>query len=208
MNMDFSAFDSFSIDVTRDENGSVIVAITADDDTITINTGRTREDAAQLASTLHTASDEATGIEAEWQDIPEEDDGYISDGRLGYYVSAPGKVTGPFPSREIAAYELARIMADGGFFPDVWYQGKQGNTEPAGAEVYAYLDGEDNLRPLPGVKYEEGTRVYISGYDYPYAVDHDYGDLGVMLHISGDPSITEFEQHDALRPASDDCEEG
>lgn len=193
------------------ERGEIIIQLEVGSDTVTFEAGEFVSDADALVGALRSLTEDAEQIQKDWEDRPNnETDGFVAEQRGGYSASLEGTVAGyDFPSRDIATYELAKLMADSGTFPDAWYQNERGNTDNIGEEVRKYSDaGRGKLLPLEGVKYAEGDTVLIGTYDYPYVVDRDYGKLGVMLHISGDPSITEFEQHENLRPYNDDDEEG
>ena len=216
MQADYTGWETLSFSVDRDmDTGTITLTITTDDGAISIDAGQSEDDAASLRDNLKSASDEAGQIADNWQDIPEEDDGYVTeDYRSGYGVmlerthhDTPWGARG-YPSREIATYELAKLMGDSGVFFNSWIQRERGITDPISDDINALLDDEGKVKPLQGVRYECGDEVLIGGYDYPYVVDKDYGTLGVMLHISGDPSITEFESHENLKPyQEEDCDE-
>lgn len=75
---------------------------------------------------------------------------------------------GPYPSCDIATYELARQMADSGYFPNAWYHDDQGNAEPIHDAIAALLDDDhDQLKPLPGARYKQGDVIALAGDNWP-----------------------------------------
>jgi hypothetical protein len=123
-------------------------------------------------------------------------------------VQLSDRPDGPYPSCAIATYELARQMAESSYFPNAWYQDDQGNTEPIHDAIRALLDEHDNLKPLPGARYQQGDVIALAGGNWPtWVVIHDYGHLGAMLHAQGDPSMTAFAEHDRLAPYGEDDDE-
>jgi hypothetical protein len=193
-----------SIQVTRteDEYGEVIMKITTEGgspgEAIEFHCGAGQVDADCLRGELESAHEAADDIFSDWEDLPDETDGSVTEDRGGYIVTLEGRnpegmPRGGYPSRDIATYELARLMADSGYFPNTWYFNERGNYDMTNEEVRAFHDERgDKLLSLPDAEYEEGTRVWLDQEGYPYVVDHDYGAMGIVIHVSGDPSITEF----------------
>lgn len=209
MRIEMRADSNLEIRVHRadDETGAITLEIEGDDDTVTIDVGRFEDDAYQLADELQSATRAAEDIRDNWEDRPDrETDGWVYSWRDGYHAKLGNQQTGPFPSRDIATYELARLMADGGMFPNAWYEDERGGTDDIAAAVLAYHDEAGaTLKPLTGVRYQPGAVVREQDGDWPLVVDADYGDLGVMLHTQGDPSVTVFvlDRHEQLSPADD-----
>lgn len=208
--------------VERDEQGDVILTLYADGQTITLNTGGSQDDAGNLSRQLSRAGDQVDDILEDWQDMPDPyRDGFISiDGRRGaWFVSLEGNARGDqkhgYPSEQIAAYELARAMADDGAFPNAWAEGEHGpTTRDINDQIRAFHDeGGDKLRTLPGAIYQPGDVVIASDEEWrTWVVAGDYGDvpaggLGIMLHTLGDPDVTMFrETHDNLTRDPDDTD--
>jgi hypothetical protein len=201
-----------TIHVTRedDEDGSIILKIESQTETITMDAGRFQGDAEILRDALRDALSDVEEILKDWEDRPdEENDGYVGEGRHGGYLvrlagdTPEGMPRDDYPSRDIAVYELARLMAEGGYYPNCWYVNDHGNYEEIGSEVGAYVTNNEesggwDLKPLEGVQYEEGEIVCedTGALCWPMVVDRDYGRLGLMLHAHGDPGITEFVEHE------------
>lgn len=176
-------------DVERNDDGDVVLTIkTEDGDTVRINIGCFYDSAEGLETALRDAADAIkTNILTDWEDTPDEYDGWVSEGRDGYYVSLEGiprrNTRHGYASRDIAVYELAQAMADAGCFPNAWYSNERGNTENIGEEVRKHHDaGGSSMLPLEGVEYEEGDAVIYSDPAWPWIVDKDYGQLGVVIH--------------------------
>lgn len=209
-NNQFHADEALSISVERedDESGLIVLTISANNDVITIYTGRFQEDADQLRGELEGATDQARTIHDDWEDQPDnERDGFVSDGRDGYDVSLEGSHIGTYKSHDIAVYELASAMAAGGIFPNAWSVNERGNTDAIHDQVGAWLD-EGKLKPAPGAKYGRGADVRVSDEDWQHwVVDADYGDMGVVVHTYGDPSVNMLASHDRLQPYEDDEED-
>lgn len=214
------AHDELDFDVQRtdDEIGEIVLIITADGEKVEIKVGQSLEDAEQLRDAMQNAAKAVTGdIIDGWENRPDVEDGFVTEDGRGYLVVMAGKHPDDMPhngyrSRDVATYELARLMANQGYFPNAWYQGERGMTDSINEAVQKHYDAEgSSIKPLPGVKYAEGDNVLLDKDDpdawHGYVVDHDYGDLGVMLYMSGDPSITEFAEHDRITPDEEDEED-
>lgn len=92
---------------------------------------------------------------------------------------------GKYPSQDIAEYELARVMAESGVFPNAWYVNDRGNTDNISESLRKYHDeGGDKLLPLRGVEYEDGADITADGLSA--SVVRDYGDMGIVYVLSGD----------------------
>jgi hypothetical protein len=189
---------------TEDEAGDVTLVIKTDEGTVRIWCGGSEEDATRLAVALGKAAMQALQVSEEWDDRPDEDeygsqdgDGFIIlDG--GRYYPQLGREQGftpadmprnGYPDTDVAAYELAGLMAEHDENPDSWVCGEHGPSErDAGALVDSFLDSASpdiRLKPLNGVRYEPGTEVRWD--DSTWEVRKDYGQLGVWLVIPVDP---------------------
>lgn len=193
--VDFHMDEAPEFEVEReDESGDVVLTITTDaGDKVRINIGRFYDSASSLVDTLRsTADDVKANILTDWQDTPDEFDGWVSEGRDGYYVRLEGTELGGrhgYASRDIAVYELAKAMADSGCFPNAWYQNERGNVDDIAYEVRKYHDeGGDKMLPLEGVEYGVGDRIVSGDQDW-WVVEQDYGQLGIVAHVWGDPTV-------------------
>lgn len=213
---EFQATEELSMSVERSsEDGSVILTITANHDTITINVGLEDDDALQLADELGKTTTAAQAIADSWEARPDaESDAFVCETRDGYTAQVEGVQVpcswnrwNAFPSRDIATYELVRYMTEHGIFPRVWYQNERGNTDNIGQDVSKYFGPDDKAVTLPGVRYEEGETVTLPAEDWKtWVVDGDYGDLGVQVHTSGDPDVNMLAAHDQITPYEDEDE--
>jgi hypothetical protein len=122
---------------------------------------------------------------------------FASLGREGGFVPA-GQPRNGYPDPDVAAYELAGLMAEHRENPDSWMCGEHGPSEREyGPEVDRHLDPDGGLIPLAGVLYEPGTEVQSN--DGTWEVIRDYGELGVWLAVPGDRSAGErFTQHELV----------
>jgi hypothetical protein len=187
-----------------DEYGSIILKIESQTETITMDAGQLQGDAEILRDALRDALNDVEEILTDWEDRPDEEDGYVTEDRGGYLVQLSGSAPDSmprdgYPSRDIAVYELARLMTEHGYFPNAWFVNERGNTDQIGSEIGGMLnESADGVKPLKGVQYEEGEIVCedTGALCWPMVVDRDYGRLGLMLYTSGDPSITEFVEHE------------
>lgn len=145
------------------------------------------------------------------EDVPRpDDDGFVSLDRDGYHVSLAASHRGVYPTREIAVYELARNMASMGHFPPAWIEGEHGPAaESIDDEVRAFHDENgDQVKPLPGVRFEPGDLVTVDNDDWKsWVVTADYGHLGLILHTEGDPSVTIRTRTELVHPRTPDEEE-
>lgn len=196
-----------SIERTDDESGDIIMTVTANGGEITINCGPALDDAWQLHDELNKATQVAFDLRDNWENRPDEEDGYVFSGRDGYFAKLSGTQAGPFPSQDVATYELARMMATADFFPDSWWQNERGTLSSTVDAVGAYLD-DGKIKPLDGVRFADGDEVLVPAEDWRHwVVDHDYGNLGVMVHTYGDSSVNMLATHDQLQPYDEDDEE-
>jgi hypothetical protein len=152
-------------------------------------------EASELARLIGDAMVDASPADDDEDEGSQNGDGFIvlDDGR--YFVSlgregdfTPGnQPRNGYPDPQMAAYELAGLMAEHRENPDSWMCGEHGPTErDYGPEVDPFLNDEgDGLRPLAGVTYEPGTEVRWD--DCTWEVRRDYGELGVWLVIPVDP---------------------
>lgn len=195
-----SYIGSPSFTIEKNADGDVVLTITDDTDPgseITINTGSGYSGAEELADSLDTLNDDMKNIMANWEDTPDDEDGYISFYNGAYYARLSGSYIGDdargFPSRDIAEYELAKAMATAGYFPNCWLEGERGGYDLL--DLSRFNDDEGNIKPLEGVQHETGSLVSVPERlsDWTtWVVDGDYGTMGLMLHTSGDPSVTLF----------------
>lgn len=211
MDVDLNAYQWLGFRLEReDDSGEIILTVTGDgDESVRVNAGDSPEDAEQIRDSLRSLLADAEDLVKDWETRPDfESDAFVADGRDGYSVSLEGSHIGTYPSRDIATYELARAMADGGVSPNCWYQNERGNTDSIGEEISKYLGEDDKLLPLPGAEFEPGDVIRHADRnrcDWPMAVDRDYGELGIWAHTSGDPSITELiEDRDGWHSVEDD----
>lgn len=182
--------ESLDFERTEEYPSRLILKATGDDGThIVFEVGCLYDDADTIREMLHSAAGDAAQIVDDWVDEPDiEMDGFVAfDGRAGrYYVTLFGKTqdTG-YNTQDIAEYELARAMAEAGYFPNAWYQNDRGNTNDIGESVRKYQDeGGDKLLPLLGVEYADGADITADGLSA--CVVRDYGELGIVYMLSGD----------------------
>ncbi|MFK3983079.1 hypothetical protein ACI2K4_22215 [Micromonospora sp. NPDC050397] len=191
--------------VERNDTGDVELMVCADGTAVRINIGRDHDDASSLAERLRDLSENtATDILADWWDIPDESDAYISFDRDRYHVTLEGSIVGTFPSRDVAEIELARAMVTHQVFPRAWYINDRGNYSDIDADVRRWHDeGGDQMVPLPGVEYQPGDLVWHGDPDWPYKVVDDWGEAGVEIHTVGDPTVrAHVTDRTQLRPYS------
>ncbi len=196
-----------------DENEEIVFILEAGDDTVRLIAGGSATDAADLASQLRSAAEDADTIADDWEETPDQEtDGIVYETSDGYTIDLEGAALEDlggrvrvFPTQDIAIYELARAMTDRRVCPDAWYVSERGDHEPIGSHIYTHLiDDEDKLRPPTGAKYSQGDVVSLAGDGWPtWTVDGDYGEYGVMIHAQGDPAITHVAAHDDLTPYSE-----
>jgi hypothetical protein len=195
--IELNAHNTLDIQVwrTEDEAGEVTLIVKTDDGTVRIRCGITEDDADRVAGALATGTGQASRLTDDWDDRPDEDDGYVTLSRDRYWVLLHGSgpmvssarpESGGYPDIQVAIYELARLMAERGDSPPAWAEGEHGpTTRPISAEVRAFLDeGGEQLLPLDGVVFEPGEEVRYDG-DLMEVV-RDYGQLGVWLVVAGD----------------------
>jgi hypothetical protein len=210
--------------VRRREDGNVVFTLKADGVTIELGIGRNQDDVESVTDDLSRLV--AIGLKSDiltsWEDTPGDFDGYVVEDDGKYYVRLSGhEVTSPwqhgngenfFPSREIAIYALAEAAAKTGEECNMWHQ-YQAYTVDIGEAVYAYQENNDEgslrVKPLDGVVFAEDDEVLLADDDegWLFVVDRDFGKLGVLLHISGDPTIERFvEDRSLLKRAPDEDE--
>ena len=195
----------FSIE--RGPGGDVILSVLTQNVQVEINVGRSLEDVQNMVDDLgETAGAALSDILECWEDTPEDRDGYVTLYRLMYAVQLDLLDGGMYPTQDIATYELARMMANAGWFPNAWYQGQVGYDD-INTDIKAFLtDDQDKprLKPLDGVVYDDGDTVMLDGTcGTPCTVVRDYGKLGVMMHVEGYPSSPVFakpERRNAITP--------
>jgi hypothetical protein len=175
----------------RHEDGDVQLLIRADGTCVRVRIGRTYEDACTLAENLaRLAQQITTEIVEAWEDIPDEFDGYVTFDRGRYHVSLEGANVGGYPCREVAEIELARAMVTRGAYLNCWYINDRGITDAIDDTIRSWHDqGGDAIKPLTGVQYQPGDRVWDAAMDWPYVVTGDWGLAGVEIHTEGDPSV-------------------
>jgi hypothetical protein len=207
----------FEVFRREDETGEVVLKISVGDfDEIEISVGTFSSDADELASALERGVAEVHDLISEWEDLPDtEGDGFVVEDRGGYLVTLEtqhpaGMPRDGYPSRDIATYELAKLMADAGVFPNAWYQNERGNTENIGDAVRAYHDeGGDKLLPLEGVQYEDGALVAVETEPQLYTrmtVVHDYGRLGIIMDHYGEAQLIEDTDRGRVHAEDDEAE--
>jgi hypothetical protein len=210
--------------VERRTDGDVVFTVNADGVEVDIHIGKSLDSAQGAYDKLRELAD--TGLEAGildgWEDTPGVFDGYVVEDNGKYYVRLSGhEITSPwqhgngenfFPSREIAIYALAEAAAKTGEECNMWRQ-YEAYTVDIGEAVYAYQENNDEgslrVKPLDGVVFAEDDEVLLADDDegWLFVVDRDFGKLGVLLHISGDPTIERFvEDRSLLKRAPDEDE--
>lgn len=207
-NFDATGIESIKIVREDNEDRTLALKIECEDGTsIDIYVGRYHEDGETIRDLLRDAATAFTKAELDdWQDVPDfDDDGFICDAdrEPGYYVSLSGHYwtdgvllphsrtavnheARPFPTRDIAAYELACAMSAEGYFPNAWYQNDRGYTDDIGEEVRKWHDeGGDKPITLEGATFEAGTDVVIG--EANATIVKDYGaKLGVVFRYDYD----------------------
>lgn len=201
----------FTVERSDDGDGSIILTITANGDRITINAGHSQDDAADLAARLGDLRSDAKSIADDWEDRPEKEDGYAFHSPDGWYARLDGKQYPEgrhgFALQDIAMYELAKAMAEAEYRPNTWHENERGITTMINDEILKYYDDAGQLKPLAGIRYEQGAIVSVAGDDWPtWVVDGDYGDMGVMIHTQGDPDISTLATHNQLTPYEEESE--
>lgn len=184
--------EMITVERTTDEFGILWLKINTEDGTkVRIQCGRFNEDAYNLKRELEEA---AAYVQLEiiegWEDRPDDSDAYVFCDRGYYYARLERDYVGPFPTREIATYELAALMSKQGYYPNAWYEGERGGYDDIGDEVRAFHDeGGDGLKSLIGVQYEPGDEVIVrpdAMFPDVYTVAKDYGHLGITLRTYDD----------------------
>lgn len=214
---------SFKITRKDDETGDIILVIDVEDEDVEINCGRFSSDADALLGALQDAAEEAKTLVDDWEDRPDEFDGYVTEDRGGYRVvmestHRPANWREPgYPTREIATYELAKLMVESGCYPNAWYQNERGNNDFIGEAVYAFQeDGPDSLKmkPLEGVQFSEDDTVTFTSdpSQEPVlwtegTVVADYGTLGLILSSYGDREFFDGEQRAQVKLYEDEDED-
>jgi len=137
------------------------------------------------------------GDEGEGDPEPSEDDAWVVLDEGVYRIRVFGADTGPFPTRHIAIYELAAAMVKHGEFPSAWVFGEHGPAvEEISDQVDKFFDESGELRLLTGVRFDDGAQVLLTDDAHAdwrsYTVIRDYGQLGLYVHTTGDPTITEL----------------
>lgn len=199
-----------SITVAQGEDNIIVLTITGEDGIeIRANCGRFHHDAENLREMLNTAHDAAVMIDRNWEDLPDEDDGYVFFDRGSYFVQLSGKRFGNekgYPSRDIATYHLAEAMSEAGNFPNVWIEGIDNGAIAIDDDVRKFHDeGGTNLLPLEGKRFDDDAEVMADGWRC-YVVK-DYGKLGVTYVLAGDDTIHFTEDNTTLTPVLTDSEE-
>lgn len=176
----------FSV-VRDDAYGWIRLRINADGNKIRLNVGKFHDDAEGLRDQLKQAVGQLDDLLKDWHDVPDDYDCYVTLDRGGYYVQVENKEAEghPFPTREIAFYEAARLMAEMGSFPNAWLSGEHGPaSEDCGEKIRNFHDeGGDKVDPLPGVQYADGQEVLFDGDTVE--IIRDYGDLGIRFSYYG-----------------------
>jgi hypothetical protein len=221
MKLTLNGNPSFKITRTDDESGDIMLVIDVEDEDgdVEINCGRFSSDADALLGALQDAAKEAKSLADDWEDRPDEFDGYVTEDRGTYRVvmestRRPANWREPgYPTREIATYELAKLMVESGCYPNAWYQNERGDTDDIGAEVYAFQeDGPDalTLKPLEGVEFSEDDTVIFTSDPYQdpvqWTVVADYGTLGLILSSYGEREFFDGEQRAQVKLYEDDEE--
>lgn len=219
--MDVTLHGNPSFDLTRkdDETGDIILTITTEDGEVEINCGRFSSDADALHRDLQDVTEGAKSLVDDWEDRPDEFDGYVTEDRGGYRVvmestHRPANWREPgYPTREIATYELAKLMVESGCYPNAWYQNERGNTDFIGEEVYAFQeDGETELKlkPLEGIQFSEDDTVIFTSDPHQdpvlWNVEADYGTLGLILSSYGEREFFDGDQRAQVMLYKDDEE--
>lgn len=220
--IDISGIESINIERECDEDGSILLKIESEDGTtITINCGRFHDDACNLKNLLSSVAHEADTMVTDWEDRPEEEDGYVGSDRGRYFVRLSSQwwqdggfrshsdriVREGYPTLDIAMYELAAAMTATGYFPNTWEEGERGGYDDIGNAVRAFHDeeGGTDLKPLGGVEYEDDAEVLVNGMS-AYVVK-DYGTMGIVYVYSGDDTRRHAERDDVDPYVEQDDEE-
>jgi hypothetical protein len=219
MKLTLNGNPSFEITRADDEYGAITLKITTDSgDEVEIECGRLHTDMDELHGALANATLDASAMLADWEDRPDEFDAYVTEDRGTYRAvmegtHRPANWREPgYPTREIATYELAKLMVESGCYPNAWYQNERGNTDDIGAEVYAFQeDGETELKlkPLEGVQFSEGDTVMFASdpYEGTWTVEADYGTLGLILSNNLETrAFFDGDQRAQVKPYEDDEE--
>ncbi len=220
-----NTIESVKVERLNDEHGAIELTVHCEDGTtVVIDCGRFADDAEALCDLLKEAYEDTARMVTDWEDRPEEEDGYVSFDRDGYYVQLGGQwwnpVTqelvnhsnarniDPLPDQDIATYELAAAMTNSGFFPNAWYVNDRGIFFEIAEDVRKYHDfGGTDLLPLEGVSFEEGQEVIVDGDEGVIA--KDYGTLGVVWHIHYDntPQLVEHKHRSTIKLVEEDDNE-
>lgn len=203
--------------VNREEiEGEISLTIDTEDVAIKINLGRTNEQAHQLLALLDNATKAAQEMVDDWEDKPDDYDGYVSMNDGSYYVQLGLKDHGTYPTKKIAIIELAQAMIDTGHFPNSWYQ-YDAYTVPLDDEVRACHDeAGDQMRPLGGIyerndeievnhTYQTGPNTWDSEWTEAYVIK-DYGDAGVLYDFYGLNEGPYVADHESVRRAPEEAE--
>lgn len=184
-----------AFNVVRDEDGNVVLTGSASCGKVAFNIGNDEDSAGELHEELLDVVDKLTKILDLWEDTPEDEDGWVilDNGKYVVRFDNLEKARG-IPSREIAIRLLAEVMFEARMLPHAWLSGEHGPaTESIDEKISAEFDpGTRDLKPLEGVEYTSRALVRIAEGGDLLTVDRDFGDLGIMLHVSGDPSVTVF----------------
>jgi hypothetical protein len=191
--------------VDRDAHGEVRLTIRAGGATIRVSVGRIYGAALLGESLRHLAEDVTDTVLHEWQDAPDDADGYITVDRGRYHVTLDTAPVGDYPSQEIAEIELARAMAARGVFPPAWLVGDRLVVCDINDRIRGWHDaGGDGMAPIDGVQYRPGDPIWYRDGDWPYRVIGDWGRTGVDLHTDGDPTVrVHVTDRTQLRPITD-----
>lgn len=215
--IDMVGIKEFDLRVEPDRSGygqNITLTITSEGgDVVVFDCGRFNDDLHSLTTDLEALVEDAKKECRDWEDLPDEYDAYIGAHWGRFFLTIEQVHVGDqkgYPTREIAAYELARHMTESGVFPGAWFQNERGTCDAVDDEVRAFHDeGGTGLKPLPGVRFEDGAEVLIAGMGRAYVVK-DYGDLGLTYVLSGDDEVRFIEDNvaDAVLPYPDEDEDG
>lgn len=146
-----------------DEDGTITLTIIDDDGrVVTLSVGRLHDDAASLAEALENAAAEARIFVDNWEDRPEEFDGYVTQDGGDYRVSFNGKYLQAYDQRYEAVLALELASHREGYYPTFWYEAGGYTDALTPAEIVSAVNmaladtsAAEELRDIVGTSVEE-----------------------------------------------------